>query len=74
MNKIIPLLTVLLSTPAFAVEYKIDDYNTYGYAAGASTIFGTGLKGGLRGSHVASNYHKENSYYPGHHAIPSKTE
>ena len=75
MNKIIPLLTVLtLSTPAFATEYKSDEYNTYGYAAGASTINGTGLKAGLRGSHVAANHHKENSYYPGYHAIALQKE
>lgn len=70
MNKVISILTVLtLSTPALAAEYKADEYNSYGYAAGASTIDGTELKGGLRGSHVASNHHKENFYYPGHTVI-----
>ena len=75
MNKIISILTILtLSTPALAVEYKNENYNTYGYAAGASVIDGSGLKGGLRGSHVASNHHTENSYYPGFIAVPPKNE
>lgn len=75
MNKVISILTVLtLSTPVFAAEYKSDTYNTYGYAAGAAVIDGSGLKAGLRGSHVASNHHKENSYYPGYIAVPPKNE
>ena len=75
MNKVISLLTILtLSTPALAVEYKNDDYSNYGYAAGASTINGTDLKGGLRGAHVAANHHTENSYYPGYIAIQPKNE
>ena len=73
MNKVISLLTILtLATPAFAVEYKNDSYEKYGYAAGASAIPSTELKGGLRGSHVAANHHKENSYYPGFIAIQPK--
>ena len=73
MNKIISLLAVLsLSTPAMAAtaaEYKTDNYDRYGYAAGASVFSGSGLKGGLRGSHVAANHHRENAYYPGYHAV-----
>ena len=76
MNKVISLLTILtLTTPAFAVgaaEYKTDTYDKYGYASAASTISGTGLKGGLRGAHVAANHHRENSYYPGYIALPVK--
>ena len=73
MNKVISLLTILtLTTPAFATEYKPDTFEKYGYAAGASTISGTELKGGLRGSHVASNHHQENSYYPGFTAVQPK--
>ena len=65
MNKIIALLTVsLLTTPALATEYKSETYDNYGYAAGASAIPSTELKGGLRGSHVASSHHTENFYYP----------
>lgn len=72
MNKIIALLTVFtLSTPAFATEYKSENYDNYGYSAGAATV-GLGLKGGLRGAHVASNHHTENSYYPGYIAVPSQ--
>lgn len=75
MNKIISILTVLtLSTPALAVEYKSDSYTNYGYAAGASVIADSGLKAGLRGSHVAANHHKENSYYPGYIAVSPKNE
>jgi hypothetical protein len=73
MNKVISLLTILtLATPAFATEYKTDTFEKYGYAAGASTIPSTELKGGLRGSHVAANHHKENSYYPGFIATQPK--
>jgi hypothetical protein len=73
MNKVISLLTILtLTTPAFATEYKTDTFEKYGYAAGASTIPSTELKGGLRGSHVAANHHKENSYYPGFIATQPK--
>ena len=69
MNKVISLLTILtLATPAFAADYKIDTYEKYGYAAGASAIPSTELKGGLRGSHVAANHHQEDSYYPGYAA------
>lgn len=74
MNKVISVLSVLsIVSPALAsgTEYKVDTYENYGYAAGASAISGTGLKGGLRGSHVASAHHKENSYYPGYIAVPS---
>jgi hypothetical protein len=75
MNKVISILTILtLTTPAFAVEYKPDTFEKYGYAAGASVIFGTELKGGIRGSHVASNHHKENFYYPGNIAVPVKKD
>lgn len=76
MNKVISLLAILtLSTPALALatDYKTETYENYGYAAGASTIPSTELKGGLRGSHVAANHHRENSYYPGFIAIqPNK--
>jgi hypothetical protein len=73
MNKVISLLTILtLTSPAFATEYKTETFEKYGYAAGASTIPSTELKGGLRGSHVASNHHKENSYYPGFIAVQPK--
>jgi hypothetical protein len=78
MNKVISLVSFFaLVSPSFAAgaaEYKADDYTSYGYAAGASAIFGTNLKGGLRGSHVAANHHKENSYYPGYTAIPSQKD
>jgi hypothetical protein len=75
MNKFISLLTILiLTSPAFANEYKSDNYERYGYAAGASTINDTELKGGLRGAHVAISYHTENLYYPGHLAIPSQKD
>lgn len=74
MNKVISLLTVMMiSTPVLA-DYKSDDYNSYGYAAGASVIYGTELKGGLRGSHVSANHHRENSYYPGHLAAHPKND
>lgn len=78
MNKVISLLSFFsLVSPSFATEtteYKIDDYISYGYAAGASAIPGTNLKGGLRGSHVAANHHKENAYYPGYTAVPVKKD
>jgi len=75
MNKVISLLTFLaLTTPSIAVEYKSEDYSSYGYAAAASTFSGSGLKGGLQGSHVAANHHRENSYYPGFIAVPSKKD
>ena len=75
MNKVISLLTILtLTSPAFATDYKTDSYEKYGYAAGASAIPSTELKGGLRGSHVAANHHRENSYYPGFIAIQPKTD
>ena len=75
MNKVISLLTILtLTSPALAAEYKSDNYNDYGYAAGASVIYGTELKGGIRGSHVASNHHVENFYYPGNIAVPVKKD
>lgn len=71
MNKIIPLLAVLvLTSSANAVEYKNDNFDRYGYGSAASVIPGTGLKSGLRGSHVAANHHTENAYYPGYHAVP----
>ena len=74
MNKIIALLTVLtLSGTAYGSEYKSDEYTSYGYASGASILSGTGLKGGLRGAHVASNHHQENSYYPGYTATHPQT-
>ena len=67
MNKVISILTLLtLTSPVLAQEYKTDEYINYGYAAGASAIPTTHLKGGLRGAHVASNHHQENSYYPGY--------
>ena len=70
MNKIIPLLTVLLLTSAAnAVEYKSENYDRYGYGSAASVIQGTDLNSGLRGSHVAANHHKENAYYPGYLAV-----
>lgn len=70
MNKVIPLLTFLaLTSSANAVEYKNDSYERYGYSSAASVIPDTNLKGGLRGSHVASNHHTENAYYPGYHAV-----
>lgn len=72
MNKIIALLAVFtLSFPALATEYKSENYTDYGYSAGAATM-GLGLKGGLRGAHVAANHHKENSYYPGYIAVPTE--
>lgn len=78
MNKVISLLVFFsLITPSLAAgaaEYKVDDYTSYGYAAGASTIPSTNLKGGLRGSHVASNHHTENSYYPGYTVLPMKKD
>jgi hypothetical protein len=75
MNKFIALLAVsLLTTPALATEYKSETYENYGYAAGASTMPSSGLKGGLRGAHVAANHHTENSYYPGYFAAPTKDE
>lgn len=75
MNKIIALLTVsLLTTPALATEYKSETYENYGYGAAASTIQNTELKGGLRGAHVAANHHRENSYYPGYIAAPTKQD
>lgn len=75
MNKVISLLIALtITSPALAKEYNTNDYNSYGYAAGASVIDDTNLKAGLRGSHVASNHHKENSYYPGYHAVLPKNE
>lgn len=75
MNKIIALLTVsLLSSPAYAAEYKSETYENYGYAAAASTIPSSGLKGGLRGAHVASNHHRENSYYPGYTSSTPHTD
>lgn len=75
MNKIIALLTVsLLTTPALATEYKSETYENYGYGAAASTIKNTELKGGLRGAHVAANHHRENSYYPGYIAAPTKQD
>ena len=71
MNKVISMAMLLtLSAPVVAQEYKVDDYTNYGYAAGASTIPSTNLKGGLRGSHVAANHHRENAYYPGYTAVP----
>ena len=71
MNKVISTLMLLtLSTPVVAQEYMSNDYVNYGYAAGASTIPSTHLKGGLRGAHVAANHHSENSYYPGYTAVP----
>ena len=71
MNKVISTLLLLtLTTPVVAEEYKTDDYTNYGYAAGASVIPSTHLKGGLRGAHVAANHHSENSYYPGYTAVP----
>jgi hypothetical protein len=57
---------------AYAAEYKAETYQTYGYASAASTIHDTELKGGLRGAHVAANHHRENSYYPGYFATPTK--
>jgi len=75
MNKFIALLTVsLLNTPALATEYKSETYENYGYGAAASTIQNTELKGGLRGAHVAANHHRENSYYPGYIATPTKQD
>lgn len=74
MNKVISLLTILtLTTPVVAQEYTTSNYVDYGYAAGAATIQGTNLKSGLRGSHVAANHHKENSYYPGYTVINPQT-
>ena len=73
MNKVISLLTILtLTSPVVAKEYNNNDYQSYGYAAAASTISGTELKGGLRGSHVAATHHRENSYYPGYIATQPK--
>lgn len=78
MNKVISLLTLFyFAAPALAAdagEYNKDTYNNYGYASAASTIKDTDLKGGLRGAHVASNYHRENSYYPGYIAAPTKED
>ena len=75
MNKFIALLTVsLLTTPALATEYNSETYEDYGYSAAASTMGLLGLKSGLRGAHVAANHHKENSYYPGYLATPTKED
>ena len=75
MNKFIALLTVsLLTTPALATEYKSETYENYGYSAAASTMGLLGLKSGLRGAHVAANHHRENSYYPGYVAVPTKED
>lgn len=75
MNKIIPLLTVLLLTSAAnAVEYKNDSFDKYGYGSAASVLPDSGLKSGLRGSHVAANHHTENAYYPGYHAVHGEKE
>lgn len=78
MNKVISVLAfftlVSPSMAAVAADYNVDNYNSYGYAAGASTIPSTNLKGGLRGSHVAANHHKENAYYPGYTAVPVKKD
>ena len=75
MNKVISLLTILtLTSPAFATDYKTDSYEKYGYAAGASAIPSTELKGGLRGSHVAATHHRENAYYPGYMASQPKND
>ena len=75
MNKVISLLTILtLTSPAFATDYKTDSYEKYGYAAGASVIPSTELKGGLRGSHVAATHHSENAYYPGYTATQPKND
>lgn len=75
MNKIIPLLAVLvLTSNANAVEYKSDSFDRYGYGSAASVFPGTGLKGGLRGSHVAANHHTENAYYPGYHAVSGSSK
>ncbi len=75
MNKVIPLLTVLvLTSTANAVEYKSENFDKYGYGSAASVIQDSGLKGGLRGSHVAANHHTENAYYPGYHAVHKTAE
>jgi len=70
MNKIISLLTLFyFATPAMAAdagEYNPETFENYGYASAASVFGGSELKGGLRGAQVASNQHKENSYYPGY--------
>ena len=66
MNKIISMFMLLaFSSTAVAQDYKSDIFEKYGYAAIASTMYGTELKGGLRGSNVALNSHRENYYYPG---------
>ena len=74
MNKVISLIALFYfanqAIAADAGEYNTETYQTYGYASAASTIGGTELKGGLRGAHVASNHHQENSYYPGYLAAP----
>lgn len=70
MNKVIPALLLLsLTSSANAVEYNTDSFERYGYSSAASVIPDTDLKGGLRGSHVASNHHTENAYYPGYHVV-----
>lgn len=70
MNKVIPLITLLaLTSSANAVEYNNNNYERYGYGSAASVIPDTDLNGGLRGSHVASNHHTENAYYPGYHVV-----
>jgi hypothetical protein len=71
MNKIIPLLTVLvLTSSANAVEYNTDSFEKYGYGSAASVIPDTNLKSGLRGLHVACNHPTTNAYYPGYLAVP----
>jgi hypothetical protein len=65
--RLVTVLTILgLSIgPSLAGEYSKDTYETYGFGTAAS-VFGLGMKAGLRGAHVASGHHQENSYYPGY--------
>ena len=59
------MLLATAATAATAEGYKRDTYDSYGWSAAASTLGLTGLKAGLRGSHVQPVDHKENAYYPG---------
>lgn len=65
--RLVTVISVLALSigPTLAGEYNKDTYATYGFGSAAS-VLGLGLNAGLRGSHVASAHHRENSYYPGY--------
>ena len=64
MRNLMIAILMLSAGLAMADEYSKDSYNDYGFGSAAS-VLNLGLKGGLRGAHVASNHHQQNSYYPG---------